>query len=88
VRKHNVQIRLPSLVTSSPARVTLLSLMVIWEQFWSYNYHNSEHYPRLRECYAVVLARTEWRNIPEDGILHSHRHSNVKSYIALTVCAL
>jgi hypothetical protein len=22
--------------------------------------------------------------IPEDGILHSHRHENLKSYIALT----
>jgi hypothetical protein len=24
------------------------------------------------------------RNIPEDGILHSHRRENLKSYIALT----
>jgi hypothetical protein len=27
-------------------------------------------------------------NIPEDDILHSHRHDNLKSYIALTGCAL
>jgi hypothetical protein len=26
--------------------------------------------------------------IPVDGILHSHRHENLKSYIALTVWAL
>jgi hypothetical protein len=26
--------------------------------------------------------------IPEDNILHSHRHENLKSYIALTGCAL
>jgi hypothetical protein len=26
--------------------------------------------------------------IPEDGILHSHRHENLKSYIALTGWAL
>jgi hypothetical protein len=28
------------------------------------------------------------RHIPEDGILHSHRLENLKSYIALTVWAL
>jgi hypothetical protein len=28
------------------------------------------------------------RNIPEDDILHSHRHENLKSYIELTGCAL
>jgi hypothetical protein len=26
--------------------------------------------------------------IPEDDILHSHRHENLKSYIALTGCTL
>jgi hypothetical protein len=25
----------------------------------------------------------EWRNIPEDGILHSHRCENLKSYIEI-----
>jgi hypothetical protein len=28
-----------------------------------------------------VLTRTTRRNIPEDGILHSHRRENLKSYI-------
>jgi hypothetical protein len=27
-----------------------------------------------------VLTRATLRNIPEDGILHSHRHENLKSY--------
>jgi hypothetical protein len=31
-----------------------------------------------------VLTRATLRNIPEDGILHSHRRENLKSYIALT----
>jgi hypothetical protein len=31
-----------------------------------------------------VLTRVTLRNIPEDGILHSHCHENLKSYIALT----
>jgi hypothetical protein len=31
-----------------------------------------------------VLTRATRRNIPDDGILHSHRRENVKSYIALT----
>jgi hypothetical protein len=26
--------------------------------------------------------------IPEDDIVHSHRHENLKSYIALTGCAM
>jgi hypothetical protein len=35
-----------------------------------------------------VLTKAKWRNIPEDGILHSHRRENFKSYIALTGWAL
>jgi hypothetical protein len=31
-----------------------------------------------------VLTRATRRNISEDGILHSHRRENLKSYIALT----
>jgi hypothetical protein len=31
-----------------------------------------------------VLARATRHNIPEDGILHSHRRENLKSYMALT----
>jgi hypothetical protein len=31
-----------------------------------------------------VLKTATWRNISEDGILHSHRRENLKSYIALT----
>jgi hypothetical protein len=33
-------------------------------------------------------ARATRRNIPEDDILHSHGHDNLKSYIALTGWAL
>jgi hypothetical protein len=28
-----------------------------------------------------VLTRATWRNIPEDAMLHSHRHKNLNSYI-------
>jgi hypothetical protein len=31
-----------------------------------------------------VLTKVTWHNIPEDGIFHSHRCENLKSYIALT----
>jgi hypothetical protein len=31
-----------------------------------------------------VLTTATWRNIPEDGILHSHYRETLKSYIALT----
>jgi hypothetical protein len=27
-----------------------------------------------------VLTSATWRNISEDGILHTHRHENIKSY--------
>jgi hypothetical protein len=29
---------------------------------------------------TFVLTRAAWRNIPEDGILHSHHRENLKSY--------
>jgi hypothetical protein len=38
----------------------------------------------LRSVETSVLTRTTRRNIPEEGILHSHRRENLKSYIALT----
>jgi hypothetical protein len=37
---------------------------------------------------CVALTRATRRNVPEDGILHSRRHENLKSYIALTGWAL
>jgi hypothetical protein len=33
---------------------------------------------------TLVLTAATRRNIPEDGILHSHRRENFKSFIALT----
>jgi hypothetical protein len=42
----------------------------------------------LRSFETSVLTRTTRPNIPEDGILHSHRRENLKSYITLTGWAL
>jgi hypothetical protein len=36
----------------------------------------------------VVLNKNHMANIPEDSILHSHCCETLKSYIALTGCAL
>jgi hypothetical protein len=42
----------------------------------------------LHSSETWVLTRATLRNIPEDGILHSHRRENLKSYTALTGWAL
>jgi hypothetical protein len=38
----------------------------------------------IRFSETSVLTRFIFRNIPEDGILHSHHRENLKSYVALT----
>jgi hypothetical protein len=42
----------------------------------------------LHSSETSALTRSTWRNIPEEGILHSHCHENLNSYIALTVWTL
>jgi hypothetical protein len=37
---------------------------------------------------TTVLTRTTRRHIPEDGILHSRRRENLKSYISQYVCTV
>jgi hypothetical protein len=35
----------------------------------------------IRSFETPVHTRSKWRHIPEDGILHSHRRENLKSYV-------
>jgi hypothetical protein len=41
-----------------------------------------------RSAETSFLKRETRRRIPEDHILHSHRHENLKSYLSLTGSAL
>jgi hypothetical protein len=40
----------------------------------------------LRSFETSFLTRATWRNIPEDGIHHSYRRENLKSYKTTTCC--
>jgi hypothetical protein len=42
----------------------------------------------IPSCETSAFTRATCRNFPEDGILHSHRRGNLKSYIMLTGWAL
>jgi hypothetical protein len=39
----------------------------------------------IRSSETLAVTRVTWHNIPEDGILHSISHENIKSYMMIVV---
>jgi hypothetical protein len=61
------------LVTANVVHNLLIILTLMMEVICSYE--------------MLIRTRATWRHIPEDSILHSHRHGNLKSYVEpLVVC--
>jgi hypothetical protein len=66
------KLRLPITTNVVPSSLILVTLMM----------------EAKRYAETSVLKRATRHNIPEGGILHSHRRENLRSYIALTGLAL
>jgi hypothetical protein len=73
-RLHHLRIVLRLLVTANVVPISPILVTQMMEA--------------IRSFETSILTRATRCNIQEDGILHSHRRGNLKSYIALTGWAL
>jgi hypothetical protein len=67
---------------------SVLQLLVIANAVPSSLIHATLMMEAIRSPETSVLTRATRRDIPEDGVLHSHGRENLKSYIVLTGWAL
>jgi hypothetical protein len=67
---------------------TVLQLLLTAKVIRSSLIHSTLMMEPIRSSEPSVLTGTTQRDIPEDGLLHSHHRENLNSYVALTGWAL
>jgi hypothetical protein len=69
----------------SIVRVTRIGVLVTANVVPSSPIHVTLIMEAICSSETSIITTATWRNVPEDGILHSHRRENLKSYVTFTI---